>query len=214
MKKILSVLIAVILFASVPAFAENWYLDRAVVMAERIGVLAGDKVYIEMYMTTPDDIAGIIEGAAGQSFSDPVRARMLVMPSEKMTANLLEWIGAAEGAQFERMSVAAKEELMKKLPGIFASAINARRSATWLAASTVLCTVDTHVMPEGFEPCVLLLEYEGDYSVAVSFAKTGTNTVSASASMIPSGTLESLTEDLPFAARVIFNGLFREIEVG
>lgn len=213
MKKKLCLLIAlVMMLLPVGAMAENWYLEQGLMLAERMDIVAGDEAYRSMY-TSSDDVLDIVADFSEADYSAPVKARMLVLPGETGATALLSLIGLAAEEGMPEISEEAMQMIVRGLPGAIVSVINGRVSASWLAASSILHTFETYIMPEEFTPGVLFLEYPGEHSVAVSFAQTGADTVTATAQMIPGGVIDGFTKDMPFAARLLVNGMFRNIEI-
>ena len=211
MKKKLCALIALVLMLlPAGAMAENWYLEQGLVLAEQVDALAADEAYCSLYSSSRDILELVREFADGD-YSRPVRARMLVLPDETGTNTLFSLVGLIAGEEMPAMSETSLDKFAKGIPNMIVSLANGSMNSTWLAASTMLNAHETHIMPEGFTPGVLFLDYSGDYAIAVTFSKTGAETITASASMIRGGFVDDMTGDLPFAAKLLVNGMFREI---
>ena len=215
MKKILSLLLVLILtLRPVAALAGNWYTEKGIILAERMHALASDKIYITTF-STADDLIAHIGTLAKSDFSAPVEARMLNLPDEEAAAVLMSLLSMASDGNMPQLSETAKSEIFRRLPGTFISSINGQFGVTMVAASSILSTSESYITPEGFQPGVLLLQYPGEYSVAVAFSQSGEETVSASAMPIYTEFITELTarDDLSLLERVGLNLLFKEIKL-
>ena len=53
------------------------------------------------------------------------------------------------------------------------SLLNGQAGAEWLAAASLLTVSETFLMPEGFVPCIVLLDYGTEADAMVVFTQTG-----------------------------------------
>ena len=215
MKKFFAFMLALLLaLCPVAALAGNWYAEKSLILAERMHTLASDEAYVTTF-TTEDNLIAHIGALAGSDFSAPVEARMLSLPDAGSAAALMSMLSMASGGEMAQLSETASAEIIRRLPGTFVSAINGQFGVTMVAASSILSTSETYIMPEDFRPGVLFLQYPGEYSVAVAFSQSGEETVSASAMPIYSEVIQELaaSDDLSLLERLGLNLLFQKIEL-
>ena len=213
MKKLISAILAVIcVLSTASALAENWYVKEGQSLVKHIVELAGDDAYTALY-TAPGDIRAIIDEFAESDFTSPTEARMLSLPDSEAALELLSAVASFAAEDIPEISDAALKELIKRLPGMIVTLVNNQHGTVWIAATTILSASETHVMPEDFQPGILLLEYPGEYSVAVTFSKTGDNTVTATATAIHSGFISLITKDMSILERIAFEAMFRRVDL-
>lgn len=200
MKRIMACLLAVVLTASSCwALAEgNWVLEEGESMARRIQALAADENYQKM-LIHEEKVLTLLKGLAEADFSKPEAAYMLPIPERDELAGIIRTLGEkvqdAEGLEaLLKLSEEAKEELMRRIPSILVNALVSRHGGmNWVAMNSSLSTGRSFVEPEGFTPCILVLEYPGEYAVALLFAHAGEGVVSVSASVLPMDAVRSVS---------------------
>lgn len=210
-RKALCTLLAIGLMISGSAMAENWYVDVGTDLALRMHALAGEDAYVAMY-TDSEEILQQIHDFAQTEISTPETMRMLKLPSGEDTKRLINILAAITDEEMAEMSDAVMEHFTRQVPGVLVSVLNSQIGVSWIATASVLTTSETFIQPEDFAPCVLWMEYPGDYAVAVGFTQTGEDTLTATATITRSGLLDSLTEDMDFVSKLFFNALFQRIE--
>ena len=212
MKKFLTALLLVaLLLQPLAALAENWYLEKGVSLANHVQTLAADESFIQLYSVYDADVMESIRSFANSDFSKPVSARMLSLQDTETAAMILSLIQGEEYA----LSEVAEAEVLKRLPSMFINAINSRFGVNWIVTASVLTTSETHILPEDFQPGALMLQYPGDWSVAIAFSQTGESTVTATAIPICSDYLSVFTdsEELSALEMLGLNMLFQKIEL-
>ena len=121
------------------------------------------------------------------------------IPERDELAGIIRTLGEkvqdAEGLEaLLKLSEEAKEELMRRIPSILVNALVSRHGdMNWVAMNSSLSTGRSFVEPEGFTPCILVLEYPGEYAVALLFAHAGEGVVSVSASVLPMDAVRSVS---------------------
>lgn len=209
MKRIIAILTAMLVLLCPMCMAEeNWYASAGTDLAERVIALAGDESYAEMY-TGMSDIQAIVAEFAASDFSEIKEARILSLPDEKAMGTIMKLLGGIADAE---LSPVAEQELFRRIPGMLITLVNGQHSHSWLGATSILTTSETYVMPEAFQPGVLLLEYPGEYSVAVAFSRTGEETVTASATAVHSGFREGVLKRATLLERLAIELMFRKID--
>lgn len=210
-RKTLCTLLAIGLMISGTAMAENWYVDVGTNLASRMHELAGEDGFVSLY-TDSEEILQQIYDFAQTEISTPETMRMLKLPSGEDTKKLINILGAIMGEKMPEISDVVMEHFARQVPNMLVSVLNSQIGVTWIAAASVLTTSETFIQPEDFAPCVLWIEYPGDYAIAVGFTQTGEDTLTATATITRSGLLDSLTEDMDFVSKLFFNALFQKIE--
>lgn len=176
MKKLLCLLLALLLLTSSFAYAEEaseeWYRERADKLVAALAELSGNKEYISYFTGDTRVLEHILEWHEAFS-AEPVRVRRYLMPSNSLLPLV---INAAD--------VELPESVLKymgnKLGGTLISMFNNRQGVTFLAASTVLQSSEGYIMPEGFEPCMVIYEYDG-ICACVNFFQIGEDVIMAAA---------------------------------
>lgn len=207
------VVICIIALCPVCNAEENWYLQEGKRLAERVFGLAADETYVQMY-TASGEIRKVVSDFAKSDFSQIVEARMLSLPDAQSIERLLGLISTLSGEEIPEMSDAVKTEMFKQIPGMLVTMVNNRQGVSWVAATaSVLRTSETYIMPEDFHPCVLLLEYPGEYAVAVAYTQTGEDTLTATATAVYSGFIGMISGELSLLERLAFEIMFPKIEI-
>ena len=205
-RQIAWILITALLCVSAAA-EENWYARTAISLAERMGKLAGDEAYVRMY-TSDAEIAELAASIGAVDFAHPKSAACLPMGGAEVTGQLIRLVG---GSETKGMSAEAAEKIGCDFPRTICTMLNASAGTRMVATASVCICSETFVQPEDFVPCVVFLEYDDEYGAAVSFCKTGSDTLTAAATPMPAGSSEHLFEDMPDLVRGLLGGLLRDL---
>ena len=174
--------------APVPA-DDGWYLETALDLAEKMGLLADNEAYVELFIGMGQDTDG---------FADLMAQLSGLEPDEVVTyafrEDALKTLAAAY--QMDEVSVKLAEPVMemlaRRMSGSLGSLLNSHVGGDlWLAISNTLALTETYIMPEDFAPCALFLLYEGqETAVLVTFTQTGVETITATASYVRADAVE------------------------
>lgn len=173
MKRMFAAAVALALFCTGLAFAQeetqedDWYLETASELARCVGELAGDEAYMQMMTSNPFDILAPLQEADFASVTGAWRIRI--------GEGMISLMGTLDG-----MSQTGRESLNSKMPSAILNQWNAYVSAEAVAASAMLAYMRTYSMPEDFEQCALILQFDGA-QVGVAFMQTGEDTITATA---------------------------------
>ena len=184
MKKLFSILVLLILLCSASfSLAEDWYLDTANHLNERMGVLVGNETYLSFYMDVRQD--GVEEElemmaeTVGRKVKDVVYLRY---SPEKVDAYISHYF-IEDRVDADTQLV--QEEILRRMNASLPGMLNSINGGTlWLALSNSLQVGESFVMPEDFEECALGLDFGLDTAVLVTFTQTGKSTVTAQACYI------------------------------
>lgn len=199
MKKILMVLLAMALCLgctagawaeAAPVVAEDsWYLDTALELADKMGSLADNEAYVELFIGMGQDTDG---------FADTMAKLNGLEPDEVITyafrEDALQTLAAAY--QMDEVSVKLAEPVMEMLARRMSNSLGSLLNShvggeLWLAISNTLAYTETYLMPEDFAPCALFLLYEGqETAVLVTFTQTGAETITATATYVRADAVE------------------------
>ncbi len=178
MKKLFSLILCLILLTSSFAYAEeaseDWYRERADKLAATLAELSGNKEYIS-YFTGDDRLMDQIGQWHEAMSAEPVSVQRYLMPFDSLLPLVMN-------AADVKLPESVLKYMGSRLGGTLMSMFNNRQGVTFLAASTVLQSSEGYIMPEGFEPCMMIYEYYG-ICVGVSFAQIGEGVVMATAQM-------------------------------
>ena len=173
MKRMFAAAVALALFCTGLAFAQeetqedDWYLETASELARCVGELAGDEAYMQMMTSNPFDILAPLQEADFASVAGAWRIRI--------GEGMISLMGT-----LDEMSQTGRESLNSKMPSAILTQWNAYVSAEAVVASTMLAYTRTYSMPEDFEQCTLILQFDGA-QVGVAFMQTGEDTITATA---------------------------------
>ena len=163
---------------------DDFYVDEAIKLITESGTLAADKDFISLY-TTNDEMTDKILKLGEVDFKKPRDIYYLYADKEQMIVNIKALAGEdAENINFEQL-----EKLNKRYNfSTLASLINASYGAENLAALTILTNSRGYIMPKDFQDdFALFVQYEGEYSAIVSFAKFGDGVISANMAFVKNG---------------------------
>lgn len=195
MKKLIALLLALALLAPCAALAEDeWIQAEAEGLAQQLWKLCNDPYFVETMVVMPEaqSLAGEMAAA---DFTEPSALWRVAIPTAQ---ELYDMLASATTVDDDFEAIAAMSdlgfrELARRLPASAVSiALNTALSEDgiephWILFSSVLSTGKGYVEPEGFEPCLLLMDYPGSFGVAVSFSRIGEGVISATAQPVPSG---------------------------
>lgn len=161
----------------------DWAGDLSHELAQRLIALAADESYAALFTSSEEILAEVARMAENEG-REIVSERRLLLRED--AAEALWTIIAAEGETPPEMSEATREAIQKRLGSSVTSMLNGTMGTTWLAATSILCETEGYLMPEGFAPCAVLLDYGTAADVMVIFAQTGEGVIGASASFVSS----------------------------
>lgn len=98
--------------------------------------------------------------------------------------NALKAMLASQGEEMPELSAIAQEALGRRMSGAVVSMLNGTMGTNWLGAASMLSEGESFLMPEGFTPCAVLLDYGTDVDVLVIFIQSGEGVASATASFV------------------------------
>lgn len=186
MKKLIALALAALLLAGAAlAEEDDWYLDTAKALAARVGELAGDDAFLELNAAA--EIEGL-DALRGVDFQTPAAGWRI-----EWTAIGDLMLSLYSAVELDGLSDAGRERVEQIMGQSLLSSANAQQGAEWLAIASVLTYGKTFAMPEGFEPCVYLLQFDGA-AVGVAFVQTGEETITASAMPVAMGEAASAEE--------------------
>ena len=173
-----------------PVLADDgWYLETALDLAEKMGSLADNEAYVELFIGMGQDTDG---------FADTMAQLNGLEPDEVVTyafrEDALKTLAAAY--QMDEVSVKLAEPVMEILARRMSSSLGSLLNSyvggdLWLAISNTLALTETYIMPDDFAPCALFLLYEGqETAVLVTFTQTGEETITATACYVRADAVE------------------------
>lgn len=172
LKRVALLLAAMLLIGSAMAEeSENdWYLDISMQLARDVGELAGDEAYIALVL--PSLLGDEETSALNQAdYTTLESAYRLTLPD---VAELAELAGLPEGVQLSEMGLWMLETM---IPDSILFSYVADKEIDSISRMSALSVTRTHTMPDGFEPCVYILEFDHAL-IGVAFSQTGEDTVS------------------------------------
>lgn len=183
---------------------DDFYIDEAVKLTAEVAELAADEKIMNLYAVNTDITSKMASSASGE----PSAVYYISANRQKIEENIK--------AMYE--DEASDGEMIFMMNRIdfsaIASMINASCGAENLAATAVLTNSRGYVMPEDFtNDFALYSEYDGEYSVLVTFSKFGDGVIKANVTFVNNGERDNifsrlyeieqgLGKDCIFAARV------------
>ena len=168
MKRLISGVIVLMLLLCGAALAEeDRYLRDGLELAQKVGELARDDVYVSSVTTMKLECIELLKKA---DFTILKSAWRCDIPGEKVIRAIV-----GSGAV---LSETGMEQMWRMLPSAVPSMYNARQGVEAVAASSILTYSRTYQMAEDFAPCIYVLELEGA-AVCVAFDATGEDTITA-----------------------------------
>lgn len=170
----------------------NEWLRAAKELACRMQAMAADEQIVRLYISDGSVLEYIRSIGAGD-YDRLQKVTVAEIPRPKLTAGFLDRAFAAsdtDTAVYRRLAGMMENRIT---PVVIVSAMNGREGSTHLAASAVMADSRTYIQPQDWgEDLLLVLEYGGEYAVAVAFWRSGENTVTGHATFIPAEHTEML----------------------
>lgn len=168
--------------------AADWADDIADELAARLIALASDEGYVSLFTSSEGVLEQTRRMALNAEQEARTRSRYLMRENP---AEVLRAYAASQGSELPELSDLAMEALAGRLSGTAAMLLNGQAGVEWLTACSLLTDGATYLLPEGFAPCAVLLDYGTDADILITFAQTGEDTMSASAVFVDAGSVES-----------------------
>ena len=179
MKKLLALLMAALMLTGAAlAEEDDWYLNTAEELAACVGELVGDEAYQQL-------MSGLefeeLDALKGVDYTAPVAAwRIEWSAAGDLLLALYSTVEAGD------LSDAGRDRFDQLVAQSLLQQANSAEGANWLAVSTMLTYSRTYLMPEDFQMCTYLLEFDGGL-VGVVFRQTGDETITATAQPVSLG---------------------------
>lgn len=191
MKKFLSLILALILLCSCScALAQDWYLQTAEALSQRMTILVQNQTYLAFFMDVRQD--GVQEELdmmaeiSGRDVQQVFRFRYAPKKVDQYVENYFM------GDRVDEYTQLVQDEVLKRMNPSLSGMLNGVIGGTlWTTLSSILSASETFTMPDDFEDCALGLDFGSDTAVLVVFTQTGEDTVTATASFIRTESLES-----------------------
>lgn len=175
-KGMVALLVTCILLFGCAKAETAWTYETLDGLANRIIGLACDENYVRMFTDDTDVLEQYERMAALKDL--PVKEYRFLCLREDMMDTFVSMASAPE------WSALAREVLAKRFAGMAPSVINSLGGAAWLAACSVLTETTGYLMPEGFAPGAVLMEYGTDVDVMITFVQTGEDVITATAAFV------------------------------
>lgn len=175
---------------------ENQWLDAAKELAHGMREAAANERFAKLFISDGEVLEYIREiGAA--DYSELQKVTVASVPRGALMAGFLDRTFAAEDidtAAYRRIAGLMETRIH---PAVVVSALNGREGSTHLAACAVLTESRTYIRPRDWrEDLLLVMDYGGEYAVAVAFWQSGEETVTGQATFVLSGSVDNLFETL------------------
>ena len=198
MKKWICLILSMLMLFSCACAEGDWYQSAAESIAKRMGLLTTNQTYLAFFMDVKQE--GVEEelAAMAEVIAQPVQHVTVLRYQPERVAQYIEnyFISDRMDAGVEE----TRDELLSRMNQRLPSMLNWMVGGwLWQSLSEYLQTEETFVMPAGFEECALVLSYDTETAVMVTFTQTGENTVTAEGSYIRA---DSITDETvaPFLA--------------
>ena len=175
LKRVALLLAALLLIGSAMAeeSGSDWYLDISMQLARDVGELAGDEAYIALVL--PSLLGDEETSALNQAdYTTLESAYRLTLPD---MVELAKVAGLPEDEHLSEMGLWILETMT---PDSILFNYVADKEIDSISRMSALSVTRTYTMPEGFEPCVYILEFD-HVLIGVAFSQTGEDTVSVAA---------------------------------
>lgn len=174
----------------------NEWLRAATELVRGMQAMAADEQVVKLYVSD-DDVLGYVHRIGTTDYGKLQKVTVAEVSGPKLTAGFLSRTLAASDID----TVVCRRILgimgNRLNPATFVSILNGQEGSTHLAASTILADSRTYIQPRDWrEDMLVVLEYGGDYAVAVAFWQSGEWTVTGKATFIVSGSVGKLFEAL------------------
>lgn len=171
--------------------------QESIRLAEEMDDFAESEEYRKLYVAS-DFLDEILDELAAGDYSSPETIYWGKSPE----AAIFQYLSGDSGKEASGLSQELQDAAMLRLnAAVAAGVINGGYGAETVAATTVVTTGKSYIMPEDWDENILVvLQYEGSYSVLVSFMKSGEGVITSNASFVKNedGDLrDRLTEILP-----------------
>lgn len=170
----------------------NEWLRAAKELACGVQTMAADEQVAKLYVSD-DDVLGCIYGIGTADYGQLQKVTVAEVSGPKLTAGFLNRALATsdtDTAVCRRIAGIMENRLN---PAMFVSILNGEEGSTHLAASTILTDSRTYIQPRDWrEDLLVVLEYGGEYAVAVAFWQSGVGTVTGMATFIAAGSADRL----------------------
>lgn len=173
-----------------PVLAEDdWYLATALDLADKMGMLADNEAYVELFIGMGEDTDGFADTMAQLNGLEPDQVVTYLLREDALE-------GLANAYQMDEVTVKLAEPVMdiltRRMGNSLATLLNGHVGGSlWLAISNALAYTETYIIPEDFAPCALFLRYEGqEAAILVTFTQTGEETITATASYVRDDVVE------------------------
>lgn len=187
MKKFLSLLLCLCLLIPC-AFAEEakghtdaWLEEKALEMAVLFHEALNCDDYIASF-TTEDQILSTAKALRSTDFSAPTGMQVLSQPVSLMELEQMltsTWQGTS-------LTPALQDYLLQKTASALPTAMLGQMGTYMLALNNILSIVSAYVAPEGLQgSAYVLLTYEGDYALCITFTYYDSMAVIAQTTLVP-----------------------------
>jgi len=153
--------------------------------------LIADPVYGALYTVNEEVLAVCPAEAFHQETYGNVYA--MSFPSMGEIFGLIDPAGA-EG--FNALSEPVKKQMNRNLPILLVTSFSNTMGINWVAAGSIYRNEECFLMPEGFEPCVLLFDSGMDVWPCVAFSEAGEGIVKATATFVSGDFFASMVEGI------------------
>lgn len=213
MKKWAAVILALALLSCAALAEGSWYVEAGQALAARMQALAADEAYIGLMGSGNEELIDVKDAFVGTDLSRPTAAWFLALPERDEILSAIEryaeMSGTMDADAFAELSDAARDELVRRLPGSVASLLCGQAGVGWIALSSLINAGEAREAPEDFRPGYLLLEYPGNVAVLATFTQSLPGYVGVSASPVPADSLDRVRPALATARQL---GLSLELE--
>lgn len=187
-KRMMSVLIAFAMLIPFAGYAEDsadtdWYMETADALCGKLQEVVSFDGFAEFY-TASEEIAALIDSWNTAMDVQPKAVGGYPLPTLSMISEFVPGLENAPDALIEKME--------RSMAALLVTQINATEGVNFLAASNIPTLSEGYVMPENFEPCIIVYEYEG-ICVCVSFVETGEGVIGATVQFASPQIAELLT---------------------
>lgn len=160
---------------------DTFLVRESIYLTNEMYDLASNQEYVDI-MTGSPEIEDVFNQITTFDYSNPEKVFVYTLTEERFL-KLLNYLDDVS------MSDNLKEKLMKKVNSAsLITVMNANAGAVNVAATSMLSSARSYIQPEDFTNNVLVvLKYSGDYSVAISFHKTGDNVITGLAYFVYQG---------------------------
>lgn len=155
--------------------------QESIRLAEEMDSFAESEEYRKLY-TASDFVDEALNELAAGDYSSP---KTIYWGKSPETA-IFQYLSQDGGKEISGLSQELQDAAMLRLnAAVAAGFINGGYGAETVAATTVVTTGKSYIMPEDWaENILVVLQYEGSYSVLVSFVKSGEGVITSNASFV------------------------------